>query len=148
MMKAFLYCDGGSRCNPGDAGIGFVIKDEHGANICCGSAFLGQATNNVAEYSALIWGLHNCRELGIEHLEVRADSNLVVNQLKGLFKVKNEGLKPLYSSAYVLSLQFKTVNFQHVYRDDNTEADSLANIAMDTRSMSGNFKIPWSEQLI
>ncbi|MCL2438397.1 MAG: 6-carboxytetrahydropterin synthase QueD [Coriobacteriia bacterium] len=130
MAEYILYTDGGSRGNPGPAGIGFVLN--HGfVKSCDGGAPIGEATNNVAEYKALIWGLENALALNITHLEARADSELLVKQLKGEYKVKNAALKPLFLDALSLSKQFEFCEFVHIPREENEEADALANEAMD-----------------
>jgi len=142
MNEYTLYTDGGSRGNPGPAGIGFVINrgDER---ICHGGAFIGEATNNVAEYKALIWGLENAQQLHIEELIVHADSELLIKQLKGEYKVKNAGLRPLFLEALTQSKVFKSCKFVHVYREDNEEADALANEAMDQQSEVGESSLPF-----
>ncbi len=95
MSRAVLRSDGGARGNPGPAGAGFVIEVD-GSVACMAGRFLGEATNNVAEYEALIWGLENVRALGYSEVSVFADSELLVKQINGLYKVKNAGLKPLF----------------------------------------------------
>ena len=130
MIEYILYTDGGSRGNPGPAGIGFTLN--HGyVKSCDGGAPIEEATNNVAEYKALIWGLENALALNVTCLEVRADSELLVKQLQGEYKVKNAGLKPLFLDALNLSKQFEVCEFVHVPREENEEADRLANEAMD-----------------
>ena len=137
MTEYILYTDGGSRGNPGPAGIGFVLN--HGfVKSCDGGAPIGDATNNVAEYKALIWGLENALALTITHLEARADSELLVKQLNGEYKVKNAALKPLFLDALNLSKQFEVCEFVHIPREENEEADALANEAMDALGQVGN----------
>jgi len=137
MTDYILYSDGGSRGNPGPAGIGFVLN--HGfVKSCDGGAPIGEATNNVAEYKALIWGLENALALNITQLEARADSELMVKQLKGEYKVKNAALKPLFLDALNLSKQFEVCKFVHIPREENEEADALANEAMDALEEVGS----------
>ncbi len=128
-----LYVDGASRGNPGLSGAGAVIIDSSGAVVKRLKKFLGIATNNVAEYQALLMGLAAARALHIASLAVHADSELMVKQLNGRYKVKSPDLKPLYDSAQVLIKAFNTVSVKHVYREDNANADDLANEAIDTR---------------
>jgi len=129
---ALVYADGGSRGNPGPAGCGVVISDrETGENIGNISKFLGHTTNNVAEYTGLVLGLEQVLALGIDDVEVRMDSELVVKQIKGEYRVKNENLKPLYQQATKLNGQFKKFAIAHVRREQNKDADRLANQAMD-----------------
>jgi ribonuclease HI len=125
-----IYADGGSRGNPGPAGIGVVlIKD--GQTVAEISKFLGVTTNNVAEYTALVLGLEKAIEMGAQNVEVRMDSELVVRQMKHEYRVKHEGLKPLFLKAETLSKKFATFKIVHVRREMNEHADRLANIAMD-----------------
>lgn len=136
-MRAVLRSDGGARGNPGPGGAGFVIEVD-GSVVCRGGRFLGDVTNNVAEYSALIWGLVNARKLGVTDLQVFADSELLVKQLNGVYRVKNEGLKPLFLKAQSLLRTFSSVSVKHVRREENKEADALANEAMDVRGTVGD----------
>jgi len=142
MNEYILYTDGGSRGNPGPAGIGFVLNHGH-VKSCDGGAFIGSETNNVAEYKALIWGLENALAVGITQLEVRSDSELLVRQLKGEYKVKNEGLKPLHIDAFSLARRFESVEFVHIPREENEAADALANEAMDLRETVGSPVMPY-----
>ena len=137
MTDYILYTDGGSRGNPGPSGIGFVLK--HGfVKSCDGGAPIGEATNNVAEYEALIWGLENALALKVTQLEVRMDSELLVKQIKGEYRVKNAALKPLFLDAFNLSQQFELCEFIHIPREENEEADALANEAMDAQEQVGS----------
>lgn len=137
MTQAVLRTDGGARGNPGPAGAGFVIEDA-GRVVCSGGRFLGQATNNVAEYSALIWGLENVAALGYAKVHVYADSELLVKQVNGAYRVKNEGLKPLFAEAMRLLRGFSEgYDVRHVRREDNKLADDMANRAMDARETVG-----------
>lgn len=141
MTRAVLRSDGGARGNPGPAGAGFVIEVD-GAVICSGGRYLGECTNNVAEYEALIWGLENVRSLGFRDVTVFADSELMVKQLNGLYRVKNEGLKPLFARAVKLLHAFERRDVRHVRRAENKLADALANEAMDTRDTVGDPACP------
>jgi ribonuclease HI len=134
---AVLRTDGGSRGNPGPAGAGFVIESD-GAIICRGGRFLGSHTNNVAEYEALIWGLENVAALGFGSVTVYADSELLVKQINGQYRVKNEGLKPLFAKALKLLRGFSAFKVVHVRREQNVEADEMANQAMDERAIVGD----------
>lgn len=133
-----LRTDGGARGNPGPAGAGFVLEDEGGTIRRSGGRFLGTQTNNVAEYEALLWGLHTAIDEGVRDLCVCADSELVVRQLTGVYRVKNEGLKPLHAQATVLMRRFESIRVMHVRREQNVAADELANIAMDEGRTVGN----------
>ena len=130
-MKGIAYADGGSRGNPGPAGIGAVLKGEDGVNVHEISESIGFATNNVAEYTALFKILEKALELGFDEIEVRMDSELVVKQMLGQYRVKNEGLIPLFDKAKSLSRKFKIFKINHVRRELNKEADKLANQGMD-----------------
>lgn len=134
MSKFKLFTDGGARGNPGPAGIGGVLYDFKDKAITNFSVYLGKATNNQAEYKALIKGLELARENKVENLDCYLDSELVVKQLKKEYKVKNEQLAPLFVKAWNLSLKFRKITFNHITRDKNTAADSLANQAMDKSS--------------
>lgn len=134
--------DGGARGNPGPAGVGIVLRGPDGVVAAAGGAFLGTVTNNVAEYEALLWGLRAARAMGAVRLLVRADSELVVKQMRGEYRVKNEGLKPLFCAAQELRRRFDHVEFAHVRRSDNAEADELANAAMDSRALVGDAPEP------
>ncbi len=137
MTRAVLRSDGGARGNPGPAGAGFVIETD-GTIICRGGRFLGSTTNNVAEYEAMIWGLENVRALGFSAVDVYADSELMVKQLNGVYRVKNEGLKPLYRRATQLLDELSSYSVNHVRREDNADADAMANAAMDERATVGD----------
>lgn len=127
-----LFTDGASRGNPGEAGAGMVLVDENGGEIHARGVYLGQCTNNVAEYQALILGLKAARELGAGTLAIRLDSELIVRQLLGRYKVKNEKLKPLFRQAREL-LKGVAYNVAHVPREQNRRADELANRAIDEK---------------
>ena len=135
-MQVVLRTDGGSRGNPGPAGAGFVIERD-GAVVCDGGRYLGVTTNNVAEYEALIWGLENAAALGATRVRVLADSELLVKQINGQYRVKNEGLKPRFLRALALLRGFAGFEVRHVRREENALADTMANRAMDERATVG-----------
>jgi len=126
-----IFTDGGARGNPGPAGIGAVILDEHGKVIKKISEYIGEATNNQAEYQALIAGLTKAKEMGTLELEVFLDSELVVKQLSREYRVKDKDLAPLFLSVYNISLGFKKIVFKHIRREKNELADKLVNQALD-----------------
>jgi len=130
-MTIRLYTDGGSRGNPGPAAIGAVLFDE--SKNCLGevSEYIGRATNNVAEYRSLIEGLKKAQELNVKSLEVLMDSQLVVKQVLGEYRVKNAGLQSLWKEACALIKQFDQVDLQHIRRENNVDADRLVNQALD-----------------
>lgn len=130
--SCYINVDGASRGNPGRAGAGAVIKDLDGNVIRELKEYLGIATNNTAEYKALLLALTAVTEMGIKNVKVFADSELMVKQLNGVYKVKSEDLKPLYTKAIVLSKGFDSFEISHVYRENNSLADSLANEAIDS----------------
>lgn len=128
---AKLWTDGGARGNPGPGGAGFLLKSPTGEVLAAEGHFLGHTTNNVAEYRALLLGLQRAVELGVERVEVRADSELLIKQLKGQYRVRNEGLRPLYEQATALLKRFAATRLIHVRREHNVEADRLANEGID-----------------
>jgi len=128
-----IFTDGGSRGNPGPAAYAYVIK-RPGQPIIEGKAYLGETTNNIAEYTGLVKALEHAKALGAKKLIVNSDSELMVKQMNGQYKVKNEGLRPLYQQAVALRKQFESVVIKHVYRDQNSQADALCNEAMDDRA--------------
>jgi ribonuclease HI len=130
-VKATMFADGGSRGNPGPAASGAVLFDEGGAVLREVGTFLGVATNNVAEWTGLVTGLEAALELGIDDLAVRLDSELVVKQISGQYRVKHEGLIPLHARAKVLLRKFARVDVQHVRRKENAAADALVNQVLD-----------------
>jgi ribonuclease HI len=123
--KAIIYTDGGADPNPGPGAIGVVIKNDRGETLHTISRGIGRTTNNQAEYRAVIAGLEKALSLGIEEVELRADSELVVRQLKGRYKVRNAGLKPLYLKVKELAEGFKKFSVSHIPRELNKEADRL-----------------------
>ena len=127
-----LYCDGASRGNPGRAAIGYAIFAADGTEIAAHGEFLGdKLTNNVAEYESLLRGVDNAHALGVRHLRVRMDSQLVVRQILGQYRVKHPGLKPLHTKALERVGRFDSFHIEHVRREDNRRADALANAALD-----------------
>lgn len=128
-----LYFDGASRKNPGPASFGGVIYNESGEEFDTYYKFIGTATNNVAEYCGLLAGLHRARELNIKELKVFGDSNLIIQQVTGKWKVKNDTLRAIHNQIKEVEPFFTVISYQHVYRKDNKRADQLANIALDTR---------------
>ncbi|MFZ2310198.1 MAG: ribonuclease HI family protein [Patescibacteria group bacterium] len=131
MEKIIIHSDGGARGNPGPAGIGAILHDVDGKVVAEISRHLGETTNNQAEYKALIAGLEKAEELKVKEVECFLDSELVVKQLNREYKVKNAELAPLFLKVHNLSLSFKKIKFTHVRREQNKEADRLANEAMD-----------------
>jgi ribonuclease HI len=134
-MKARLHTDGGARGNPGPAGIGAVLIDESGDVIGELAEGIGIATNNVAEYRALIGGLELALAKGVTELEVFMDSELVVSQMQGKWKIKNKGLQPLALEASSLLNRFESSVLTHVPREENADADKLANQGMDAAEL-------------
>jgi len=131
MVRYALYADGAARGNPGPAAIGAVLYDSTGRAIVEISEAIGEATNNVAEYRALIAGLEAALAHHPDELLVRLDSQLLVRQLTGEYRVKAANLEPLYEQARRLLASFPTVSIEHVPRSQNREADRLANQALD-----------------
>mgnify|MGYP000513036561 CR=1 FL=1 len=126
--------DGGSRGNPGPAGIGVVVRAADGTTLLTLGRYIGAATNNVAEYQAVITGLEKALELGAQSVQVCGDSELIIRQLRGEYRVRNPGLQPLHRRAKALLARFKHVSLMHNQRKDNSLADRLANLAMDRRA--------------
>jgi ribonuclease HI len=126
-----IYIDGASLGNPGPSGIGAVIKDSGGKVIRELSRHIGVATNNVAEYKALLAGLEEAKRLGARRVEVYADSELVVNQVGGTWRIKDDKLKPLFSAAKKLLDSFSSHRLEHIERDKNRAADRLAKRGAD-----------------
>ncbi len=129
--KAVCYIDGASRGNPGPASAGVAILDVSGKPIQEIAQKIGRQTNNIAEYSALLFGLQAALKLGIEELEIYADSELLVKQMNGEYKVKEDSLKLLHLLARNLQQGFKSVKIEHIPREKNKLADKLANQALD-----------------
>jgi ribonuclease HI len=133
-MHVIINIDGGSRGNPGLAGAGVVIKSaDDGTVLHQAGIYLGEATNNVAEYQGLIEGLRRAKKLEATSVEVFSDSELLVRQMTGQYRVKNEGLKPLFEKANRLVNNFEKFCISHVRREQNTQADEMANKAMNLK---------------
>ncbi len=132
-----LMVDGASRGNPGEAGCGAVIYDEHGEILKELSSYLGSSTNNVAEYRGLLMGLEGVLELGGRKLQIRSDSELLVRQLNGIYRVKDEKLKVLYRKALDLLGRLEAYRIIHVRREHNKLADRLANLGIDEAPHGG-----------
>lgn len=128
-----LYTDGGSRGNPGPAGAAFIIKDVHGKLLLGRGLFLGEATNNAAEYTAVREGLAAAKELGAQKVRLISDSELVVRQIMGQYKVKSSNIQALYAECMGLLSSFAAWKAEHVRREMNADADKLANQAMDKK---------------
>jgi ribonuclease HI len=129
--RLIINADGASRYNPGPAAIGATIKDERGRLVASISRRIGRATNNQAEYQALIAALEKAIKLGARQVDIRLDSELVVKQVKGRYRVKNAALRPLYLKAGGLLSQLEGFTIKNVPREQNAEADRLANKALD-----------------
>ena len=130
-MKARLFTDGGARGNPGPAAYGYVLEAENGTVLAAHGEAIGGATNNVAEYRALVEGLRKAAELQVDELEVVSDSELLVHQMRGEYKVKNEALRELWSEANELEDRIRKVSYTAVRREHNELADRLVNEALD-----------------
>ena len=130
-MKARLYTDGGARGNPGPAAYAYVLEAEDGTTIASHGETIGIATNNVAEYSGLIEGLRKALELQVPEVEVVSDSELMVKQMRGEYRVKNEALRSLSLEAAALARRLGRVEYTHVRRAHNELADRLVNEALD-----------------
>ena len=130
-MKAKLFTDGGSRGNPGPAAYGFVLEAEDGTVLEARGEGIGIATNNVAEYSALVAGLERAVEVGVDELEVVSDSELLVKQMRGEYRVKNKALQDLFLDASRVARKIDRVTYTAVRREHNELADSLVNEALD-----------------
>jgi ribonuclease HI len=130
-VKARLFTDGGSRGNPGPAAYAFVLETADGTVLDARGETIGVATNNVAEYSALVAGLERAVELGVDDLEVVSDSELLVKQMRGEYRVKNRALQDLFLDASRLARRIHRVSYTAVRREHNELADSLVNEALD-----------------
>jgi len=126
-----LYTDGGARGNPGPAAVGVVITDKSGKVIKEIGKYIGKATNNVAEYKAVIEGLHAAIQNNIDELTCYSDSLLIVKQLSGEYKIKNKALKELWDKIKILETKFKNISYHHITRDKNERADFLVNEVLD-----------------
>ncbi|MDQ3619475.1 MAG: ribonuclease HI family protein [Actinomycetota bacterium] len=147
-MPASLHTDGGARGNPGPAGIGVVLADEHDEVIADIARGIGATTNNVAEYRALVAGLELALERGIREVDVYLDSKLVVSQVLGEWKIKDERLRALAAKAQILMGKFDAITIQHVRREQNADADALANQGMDAAMLDVEDGWPEQESLL
>lgn len=129
-QKVILYVDGSSKGNPGEGGAGVVIKDDVGRTVSQCKRYLGSVTNNIAEYQALILGLQEAKQLGTQEVEICLDSELVVNQIKGVYRVRDSKLKPLEGEVRGLLKHFTRWVIRHIPREENREADRLAREAV------------------
>lgn len=129
--KLIIYTDGGARGNPGPAAIGAVLMNQAGDRVAEISEYIGETTNNQAEYRAVLAAIKKAKEFSPKEIKFFLDSELVVNQLSGIFKIKNKDLAPLFVQIYNESLSFKKVSYAHVPRERNKEADKLVNIALN-----------------
>jgi len=134
IKKIKIFTDGGARGNPGPAAMGIVIKDENDKNIKSFSAYLGELTNNQAEYKALIKGLELAREIKPQEVICYLDSELVTKQMKQEYKVRDKDLQPLFIKAWNAAISLKNVRFLHIPRDLNKEADKLLNLELDKQA--------------
>jgi ribonuclease HI len=130
-MAIVAYIDGGARGNPGPAGYGVRIEDEQGTLITEFHGFIGTSTNNVAEYHGLLGALRYAQQHGHRSLRVKSDSELLVKQMRGEYRVKHPGLQPLYHEAREIAQGLDRIVYEHVRREQNKDADRLANTAMD-----------------
>jgi len=133
-LSVTIYSDGGSRGNPGPSASAYVILDNQNQAIAEGGVYLGITTNNQAEYQAVYQALKKALELGLETIDFRLDSNLVVNQLNGTYKIKNRDLWPIYQDIKELIPHFKKISFTHVAREFNHVADGLVNKILDEQA--------------
>ena len=130
-MRFTVHVDGGARGNPGPAAIAAVVSDDDGVIVHEAARAIGRATNNVAEYRALLLGIEAAREIGGTDLDLVGDSELIVKQVQGAYKVKNADLKPLHAEVHAALSQLDNWSIRHVRRELNKEADRLVNEALD-----------------
>ena len=130
-MKLTVHVDGGARGNPGPAAIGAVIRDQSGETLLEAGERIGTATNNVAEYKALLLGIERARELGASSLDLVGDSELIVKQVRGEYRVKDQGLKPLHAAVKTALEPFEEWTIRHVRREHNADADRVVNATLD-----------------
>jgi ribonuclease HI len=130
-VKVVVHVDGGARGNPGPAAVAAIVSDPDGTVLAEAAEPIGTATNNVAEYRALLLGLARARALGADEVEVVGDSELIIKQVQGLYKVKHAGLKPLHAEARAALGEFREWKVRAVRREHNSEADALVNAALD-----------------
>jgi len=146
-MYLRIHTDGGSRGNPGPAAASVLIRDKQGKTLFSRGYFLGTATNNVAEYEGLLRSLSEAARLGGTKLEICCDSELVVKQINGEFRVKNAKLRPLYLQVMRQLAEFDHTTVQHVYREDNVEADALVNAALNAEADMDDLSLPDSRDI-
>ncbi len=132
--KTIIYADGGSRNNPGPSALGVVITDDKGKILKEYSHYLGEATNNQAEYEAVIFALQKAKQLKIKNIELRTDSELIGKQLLGRYKIKDPDLQPLFIKAWNLRLDYDKVDIKIISREQNKKADKLVNRELDNKS--------------
>ena len=130
-----IYIDGGSRGNPGPAGIGVVILDERGKKIKDIAKYIGETTNNIAEYNALLYGLEEVLIIRADEILINMDSELIAKQLSGDYRVKDSNIKPLFERALNMLKSFKSFEIKHIGREKNKEADKLVNKAINLASL-------------
>lgn len=133
-MRLTVNVDGGARGNPGPAAIAIVVRDEEGEVIHEASETIGRATNNVAEYRALLLGIERAKQLGATEVDLVGDSELIVKQVRGEYRVKDAGLRPLHSAAQQALGEFSEWSLRHVKRERNADADTLVNQALDAEA--------------
>lgn len=131
MKKVTIFTDGGSRGNPGPAASGFVLYDEAKNILHAEGVYLGETTNNVAEYTAVVLALEKAKEIGATHLNIQMDSELIVRQMTGIYKIKQPHIQELAGKVFRLLNNFTHYNFGHVRREFNKVADKLVNQALD-----------------
>ena len=134
VVKAIIYTDGGSRGNPGPSALGVVVTEESGKVLKEYSHYLGEVTNNQAEYEAVIFALQKAKQLGIKEVELRVDSELIGRQLLGKYKIKDPDLQPLFLKAWNLRLDYDKVDIKIIPREQNKKADKLVNRELDSRN--------------
>ena len=133
MNRAIIYTDGGSRGNPGPSAIGIAVVDANGKIFKEYSRYLGEATNNQAEYQAVIFALQKSKQLKIKEVEIRTDSELIGRQLLGKYKIKDQDLQPLFIKAWNLRLDYDKVDIKIIPREQNKKADLLVNQELDNK---------------
>ncbi len=136
-MELIIYSDGGARGNPGPAAIGVVISDNSGKELKAIKEYIGEGTNNQAEYKALLRGLNEAQSMQAEKVVCYLDSELVVKQLNGKYKIKEPGLQVIAAEVLKLFSKFKSIEFKHVPRAENARADQLVNEALDEQVKTG-----------
>lgn len=132
--KITIFSDGGSRGNPGPSAAGFIVVDSQGNQLAEGGEYLGITTNNLAEYHGLLLGMTHAAEMGYKVIECKVDSMLVVNQMKGIYKIKNRELWPVHERIRILMEKFDSVQFTHVTRNFNQKADGMVNKVLDAKA--------------